>query len=69
VIILADSAERADEIDAARAEAARRRAEEILRSASSASKDDIFRTEAALRRSQVRLNVARRYNPRATTSE
>jgi F-type H+-transporting ATPase subunit epsilon len=68
VIILADSAERADEIDASRADAARKRAEELLRSAPS-SKDDIFRMEAALRRSQVRLNVARKHNPRATTSD
>lgn len=68
VIILADSAERADEIDASRAEAARKRAEEFLRNAPT-SREDVFRTEAALRRSQVRLNVARRYNPRATTSE
>jgi F-type H+-transporting ATPase subunit epsilon len=69
VIILADSAERADEIDASRAEAARTRAEEILRSAPTTAKEDVFRMEAALRRSQVRLNVARRHNPRATTSE
>lgn len=68
VIILADSAERADEIDAARAEAARKRAEDLLRSAPS-GKEDLFRVAAALRRSQVRLNVARRHNPRATASE
>ena len=65
VIILADSAERADEIDAARAAAARKRAEDLLRTPPSA-KEDLFRLETALRRSQVRLNVARRFNPRAT---
>ena len=68
VIILADSAERADEIDAARAEAARQRAEELLRNPPS-NKEDLFRTAADLRRSQVRLNVARRHNPRATTAD
>jgi len=68
VIILADSAERADEIDAARAEAARKRAEEALRGAV-VGKDDLFRTTVDLRRSQVRLTVSRRYNPRSTTSE
>lgn len=64
VIILADSAERADQIDAARAEAARKRAEDMLRNPPSA-KEDLFRLSSALRRSQVRLTVARRYNPRA----
>ncbi len=60
VIILADSAERADEIDIARAEAARRRAEEMLKNPP-ASKEDLFQIEAALKRSRVRLQVARRY--------
>jgi F-type H+-transporting ATPase subunit epsilon len=69
VTILADSAERADEIDGARAEAARKRAEEILRTQPPSDKVDVFKLEAALRRSQVRLNVARKYNPRAGASE
>jgi F-type H+-transporting ATPase subunit epsilon len=64
VIILADSAERAGDIDAERAEAARKKAEELLRNPPSA-KEDLFKITTALRRSQVRLNVARRYNPRA----
>jgi F-type H+-transporting ATPase subunit epsilon len=56
VTVLADSAERAEEIDAARAEAARRRAEERLRQR---QREDIdfARAEAALRRSLVRLRV------------
>lgn len=57
VIVLADAAERADEIDGARAEEARRRAEARLRGDKSAI--DIARAEAALRRSLVRLKVAR----------
>ncbi|MFN3704944.1 MAG: F0F1 ATP synthase subunit epsilon [Thermoflexales bacterium] len=61
VIILADSAERADEIDIARAELARQRAQELLRNTPPLDKEDLFKTEAALRRSQVRLQVARRY--------
>ncbi len=60
VIILADSAERADEIDIARAELARQRAQELLRTPPP-DKEDLFKIEAALRRSQVRLQVARRY--------
>ena len=59
VIILADSAERADEIDIARAEAARARAEELLKNPPP-NKEDLFKLEAALRRSTVRLNVAMR---------
>jgi len=58
VTILADSAERAEEIDVARAEAARKRAEALL-----AEKRDVTalaEAAAALRRSRVRLQVARR---------
>jgi F-type H+-transporting ATPase subunit epsilon len=67
VIILADSAERADEIDAARAEAARKKAEDLLKNPPS-DKVEIFKLEQALRRSHVRLNMARRNNPRATSN-
>ncbi len=56
VIILADAAERADEIDAARAEAAKKRAQERL--AMSATDVDKARAEAALRRAIARLDVA-----------
>ncbi|GIV85644.1 MAG: ATP synthase epsilon chain [Candidatus Roseilinea sp.] len=59
VIILADSAERADEIDIARAEAARARAEALLKNPPP-NKEDLLKLEAALRRSTVRLNVAMR---------
>jgi len=59
VTILADSAERAGEIDEARAEEARRRAEELM--AQKQREDvDFVRAEAALRRSMLRLKVARR---------
>ena len=59
VIILADSAERADEIDLARAEEAQHRAEETM--AQKRREDvDFVRAEAALRRSLIRLKVARR---------
>lgn len=59
VIILADSAERADEIDMARADAARERAEELLRNPPP-NKEDLYKLEAALKRSRIRLNVAQR---------
>jgi F-type H+-transporting ATPase subunit epsilon len=59
VTILADSAERADEIDIERAEAARRRAEQVM--AQRRDEDvDLIRAEAALRRSVARLKVAKR---------
>ena len=61
VIVLADSAERAEEIDEARAEAARQRAQQALAGAGPADATEIT---AALRRSLLRLKVARR-RPRA----
>lgn len=58
VIILADACERAEEIDVARAEAARRRAEETLRAGG--PEMDKATAEAALRRALARLKVAER---------
>jgi len=56
VTILADTVERADEIDEARAEAARQRAEERLRDRQ--SDIDMALAEAELRRAMVRIKVA-----------
>ncbi|HEX9116258.1 MAG TPA: F0F1 ATP synthase subunit epsilon [Anaerolineae bacterium] len=61
VTILADSAEKAEEIDVARAEAARQRAEQLL--SQKRPETDLRAAEYALRRSQVRLKVARRRRP------
>ncbi len=62
VTVLADAAEAAEEIDIARAEAARARAEERLRRARDQSVRDVdmARAQAALQRSMIRLNVAHR---------
>jgi F-type H+-transporting ATPase subunit epsilon len=60
VIVMADSAERADEIDVDRAEAARRRAEEFLDKANTDTAVDLNRAEAALRRSIIRIKAAQR---------
>lgn len=61
VLVLADAAERADEIDAERAEAARRRAEQALTEAQRAgAPTQVVAARAALRRSMVRLEVSRR---------
>jgi len=60
VTILATAAEQADEIDIERAEAARERAERLLKEVPPPDSDQFKRIEAALRRSRVRLRVARR---------
>jgi len=67
VIIMADTAEHADEIDEARAEAARQRAEKLL----TEKPPDMDRAaiEGALRRSYVRLKVARKKRQRARPQE
>ena len=62
VTILADTAERAEEIDIERAEAAVLRAQERI--ASRASDRDLQRAVMSLRRSQARLLAARRRRPR-----
>ncbi len=58
VTILADSAERAEDIDVKRAQDAKARAEEALRQASADM--DYDAVNAALRRAEVRLEVAAR---------
>ena len=58
VVVLADAAERAEEIDVARAEAARRRAEELL--LEKVELADLAQTQAALMRALARLRVAER---------
>lgn len=58
VVILADAAERAEEIDIARAEAAKKRAEDLL--AQRAVDLDVLRAEVSLRRAVTRLKVAER---------
>jgi F-type H+-transporting ATPase subunit epsilon len=62
VIVLADTAERAEEIDAARAEEAKRRAQEQLNQP--LAEGDAARIEASLRRSLVRLRVAEKRRKR-----
>jgi F-type H+-transporting ATPase subunit epsilon len=61
VTILADSAENVAEIDVARAEAARKNAEDALSHITPEDADAYLAIEAALRRSNLRLDAARRY--------
>ncbi len=72
VTILADAAENVEEIDEARADAARQRAEEILAKGVPANTDTYLAMEAALRKSNLRLDAVRRYRKggmRMPTSE
>jgi len=62
IIVLADAAERAEEIDIARAEEAKHRAQEQL--GRHAPEVDAAQAEAALRRSLVRLKIAERRRKR-----
>lgn len=63
VIILADAAERAEEIDIARAEEAKRRAEEQL--SHHPPEVDAARTEIALRRALTRLKIVEKRRKRS----
>jgi len=60
VTVLAEIAERPDEIDLARAEEAKKRAEQRLATASSDPNLDWARAAIALQRSLIRIQVARR---------
>jgi F-type H+-transporting ATPase subunit epsilon len=66
VMVLADTAERSEEIDIARAEEARRRAETELANPRPAADPAVL--QAAMRRSTVRLRVAQRRH-RSRTSD
>ena len=63
VIVLADSAERAEEIDMARAEEAKKRAQKRLEE-KYVPGVDAAQVEAALRRSLIRLKIAERRRKR-----
>jgi len=64
VIVLADAAEHVEEIDVARAEEARRRAQERLLHPE--PQVDLARAQASLQRALVRLRVAERRRRRGT---
>ena len=67
VIVLADACERVDEIDIARAEAAKKRAQETMKASPLAA--DAAVAEASLRRSLARLKVAERMRRRPRAPE
>ena len=61
VTILADAAENIQEIDVTRAQAAKKRAEDALSKLKPEEHDAYLTMEAALRRSNLRLDAVRRY--------
>lgn len=65
VIVLADSGEHVAEIDEQRAEKARLRAEELLAEGPPPDTDEYLAIQAALRRSELRLSTARKYQRKA----
>jgi len=67
VTVLADAAENIVEIDVERAEAARNRAAEALKHVKSEDQDSYSNFEAALRRSNLRLDAVKRYRPGTQT--
>ncbi len=61
VIILADSAEHAEEIDLERAERARERAQQVMKEGTVDDPDKYAQIQASLMRAQIRLDVGRRH--------
>jgi F-type H+-transporting ATPase subunit epsilon len=69
VTVLAEMAEKPEEIDVARAEQAKKRAEQRLASASSDPNVDWSRAAVALQRSLIRIQVARKRRGAPVSSE
>lgn len=61
--ILADTAERAEDIDITRAEAAKKRAEELRHQAVDMSEEEYARLAAAIEKEFTRIKVARKHAP------
>ena len=64
VTVLADAAENVEEIDVARADAARQRAEQLLKEGVPRDTDTYLSLQASLRKSTLRLTAARRFRQR-----
>ena len=69
VTVLAETAERPEEIDVARAEEAKKRAEQRLAAATSDPNVDWSRAAVALQRSLIRIQVARKRHGAPVSSE
>ncbi len=64
MVILADTAEMAEEIDLTRAEEARKRAEEAMQQKASLDETDYARVVAAIERESARVKVAKKHHSR-----
>ncbi|OGI20981.1 MAG: ATP synthase F1 subunit epsilon [Candidatus Moranbacteria bacterium RIFCSPLOWO2_02_FULL_48_19] len=64
LVVLADTAERAEEIDLARAEEARKRAEELKKETVHMGEEEYARTAALLEKELTRVKVARKHHTR-----
>lgn len=69
VTILADVGENVEEIDLERAMAAKERAERVLEEGPPPDTEEYLRMEAALRRSNLRIQAARRYRRSSRRSQ
>lgn len=61
VYVMADSAERAEHIDLERAEAAKKRAEELLKQQENVADVDFARLQAVIERELARIKVGKKY--------
>lgn len=64
LVVLADAAERAEEIDLAQAEEARKRAEDLKNQAVSIDDEEYARVASAIQRESARIKVARKHRTR-----
>ncbi len=64
VTVLADAAENVEEIDIRRAEMAHKKAEEILKNGVAPDTDSYLTIQAALKRSNLRIDAAKRFRQR-----
>lgn len=64
LVVLADTAERAEEIDLKRAEEARTRAEELKKNAISMDESEYARVAAAIQKESARIRVAQKHYTR-----
>lgn len=69
VTILADAAENVEEIDIARAEAAKARAESLMKTTPQMDADRYESLKAALQKSNMRIDAARRYRQSKSMSK
>lgn len=69
ITVLADAAENVSEIDVVRAQAARRRAEEYLKEGPPPDTDTYLALQAALKRSNLRLDAVKRYRGTVRTTQ